>query len=165
MNCEKSWTHEYFNAWMDFSFPYQFWGFPSLHPKAVVLISQKWGRYKLGNSKNFCSYQREYERDHTPDIESNINFINEGVKKTNSNLMEKYFDISTFEQEILTGLIWFKMTKSKDLWMHIFSWSHINNFAWPSGRFSIHVSVFLKEKNLVFQLVLLQLSSTLLFQS
>lgn len=93
----------------------------TLTKAVVVLISQKQGRCRLDSYKN-SPYQREYERDHGIDMEFNINFINEGDEKANANLMELYFYISMFEKEILTGLICFKTTKSKDLWMHI--WPH-----------------------------------------
>lgn len=140
INSKKSLTYDCFNASTDLSFPYQLWGFRSLLPKSfVVLVSQKWGRYKLGTYKN--SLIRESMRETMEEI---LSRWHEGREKANANLMEIHFDISMFEQEILTGLIWFKITKSKDLRMHTISWSHINNFAWPSGKFSVHVSFVLK---------------------
>lgn len=92
IDSEKNWTHKYFKAWIDFSFPYQFWRFPSLPTKTVVLINQNevsisYISIGIGNYKNPLSYQKEYDN-HGRDIESNINFINVGGEKASANLME-----------------------------------------------------------------------------
>lgn len=88
----------------------------------------------------------ESMRGHGTDTEFSNIFVNEWEEKANANLMDIYCDISVFEQEILMGLIWFKIIKSKDLWRHMISWSHTNKFARWSDKFSIQVSVFLKQK-------------------